>query len=120
MSPEKIAQVCHAANRAYQMLHAAPDPSGPWEDTSQETRAAVVHGVKRVLAGDSPEQIHAEWVRYKRAHGWTWGPRKSSTRRTHPCMVPYADLMKHEQAKDVMFHGIVHALKDALEPLPDQ
>jgi len=112
----QIARVVHAANRAWQLEHGDAHPSRPWEESHVDTHEIVIAGVRGMLEGDTPESSHARWVAKKLEQGWTWGPAKDRRRRTHPCMVPFEDLMDHEQAKDRIMHGIVTALAPLLDP----
>lgn len=118
MQPHQIARIVHEANRAFQIEHAAAKVSGPWDEVSDHTRRIVIDGVKGILAGDTPEASHERWRAAKAAKGWTWGPVKDDYKKTHPCMVPFADMLEHEKAKDRLFHAIVHAVKDQCGPAP--
>lgn len=114
MSPAAIARVVHEANRAVQVEQADPTiPVGPhWDDLDLETRASALDGVHAVLAGATPEESHANWVRFKQAHGWTRGPVKDDTRKQHPLLVPYGDLPPAQRLKDALFGAIVARLRD--------
>lgn len=117
MEAAKIAQVCHEANRAMQIV--APDVtipvSPPWDQEKAETRESAVKGVQAILANPdlTPEQSHESWTEFKVAHGWTLGPVKDDEKKTHPLLVPYADLPAKQRAKDALFVAIVTALADA-------
>ncbi len=110
---ELIAHVCHEANRALQVEQADPTiPVSPaWADLDEETRESAIDGVAHILAtGATPAESHDNWARFKREHGWIHGPTKDEHARTHPSLVPYADLPPSQRVKDGLFHAIVRAL----------
>lgn len=115
LTAEQIAHVCHNANRAMQKEQ--NDPSIPvsarWTDLDEETRQSAIQGVQNILDGKvtSPEESHAEWVRFKQEHGWTLGPAKSESKKEHPLLVPYRELPEEQRLKDALFFAIVNALK---------
>lgn len=109
MDVDAIARVCHEANRALQIINGDP-VSVAWDDLDVETRESAVDGVLNALAGATPEESHANWSAFKRAHGWVYGPVKNDTTREHPCLVPYAQLPEEQRVKENLFLSIVAAL----------
>ena len=107
-----IARVCHEANRAY--CEAIGDMSQPaWEDAPAWQRESARAGVDLHIMGNfDPEASHISWMKQKDADGWVYGPIKNADAKTHPCMVPFADLPAAQQAKDYIFRAIVHAMRD--------
>lgn len=111
-----IAQFAHIINAAY--CAALGDTSQPsWEEAPQWQKDSALAGVDMHLANPdaTPEQSHESWLEHKVADGWTYGPVKDETAKTHPCCLPYADLPVEQKAKDFLFRAVVHAAKD----LPD-
>jgi hypothetical protein len=110
--PEQIAEVCHEANRHLQIIQADESvPVAPvWQFCTPEMQQSAVEGVRGVLNGDTAEQSHDGWCRFKREHGWIWGPVKDETAKTHPCLIPYVDLPEGQRLKDRLFGAIVRAL----------
>ncbi len=108
---EEIARVCHEVNRAY--CAALGDFSqDPWEAAPEWQRVSCRKGVDLHLMGEfGPEASHMAWLMEKVAAGWKYGPVKNAERLEHPCMVPFAELPKEQQAKDFIFRAVVHALK---------
>lgn len=106
----EIAQVCHEANRAVQAITGDPSPSPAWDGAPEWQRESAVEGVRQALDGATPEQLHESWCGHKRADGWTYGEVKDAGAKTHPCLVPYAELPAEQRAKDSLFHAIVAAL----------
>lgn len=108
---DEIAQVTYAGNRALQQL--TGDVVSPeWDDAPDWQRDSSVAGVHVALNGAAPEELHAAWCDHKSADGWTYGPAKDTELKTHPCLVPYAELPRAQRAKDVVFNAIVKALAD--------
>lgn len=105
-----VAAVCHEANRALQIARADWPVSPPWDWASAEQQESTFEGIRAVLDGAGPEGLHESWSARKRAAGWVYGPDKSETDRTHPCLVPYDALPPTQRAKDHLFHAIVTAL----------
>ena len=109
---EQIARVVHEANRALQVERADPTIGigSAWDDLDDETRQSAIIGVAGVLAGDTPEQSHATWMKGKIDAGWTHGPVKSAAWRDHPSLVDYAAIPDDEKLKDHLFVAVVKAL----------
>lgn len=112
MTPDQIARVVHEANRAVQVEQ--NDPTIPvsvhWDELDHETKASAVDGVKGVLLGNTPEQSHDNWVRFKVTNGWTLGPVKDEATKQHPLLVPYDELPESQKVKDHLFVAIVTTL----------
>jgi RyR domain. len=115
LTPRDIAQVAHEANRGLQMILNDPNnpPSPHWDDASNETRNSAISGVMAVLThpNRTAQQSHIGWVAFKLANDWRYGPVKDEVAKTHPDLVPFEDLPKHEQAKDELFVSVVNALR---------
>src|SRR5690242_573873 len=106
-----VAQVCHEANRAYcKILGDLSQPS--WELAPDWQKESACLGVQRVLEDPviTPEQLHESWVEQKVRGGWKYGPEKNPALKTHPCMVPYAELPELQRKKDALFRGICQGL----------
>lgn len=113
-----IAQVAHAINAAY--CCSLGDESQPkWDEAPEWQKQSALNGVAMHIANPSatPEQSHENWLKHKQAEGWTFGEEKDVEAKTHPCMLPYAELPQEQKSKDYLFRAVVHALKDL--PLDD-
>lgn len=110
---DSIARVCHEVNKAY--CEALGDNSQPtWEDAPAWQRESARMGVDLHLMGNfGPEASHISWMNQKLEDGWTYGPVKDPEAKQHPCMVPFDQLPREQQAKDYIFRAVVHALKEA-------
>ena len=110
---EKIAQVAHEVNKAY--CEAIGDKSQTsWEDAPAWQKESAVLGVMfHVEHPDAgPEASHNSWMKQKLENGWRLGHVKDENEKTHPCILPFEDLPKEQQAKDHLFRQVVHSLKD--------
>lgn len=107
----QIAKACHEMNRVIQfVLNEKSAPS--WEDSSDEVRASAVEGVKKAIAGQTPEQLHESWMEFKISQGWKYGLEKSERRKKHPCIVPYEELPEAQKYKDRAFKLMVQAMTE--------
>lgn len=108
---DRIAKVAHEVNRAY--CEALGDFSQPaWDDAPEWQRVSARMGVDLHTSGDfGPEASHIGWMRQKIAGGWVYGPAKDPDAKQHPCIVPFAELPREQQAKDFIFRAVVHALR---------
>lgn len=108
---EDVAKICHEANRAY--CEGINDKSQrPWELAPSWQKEASLWGANFLcLKPDAgPEATHENWMAHKIAEGWKLGEVKDAKAKTHPCIVPFADLPIEQKLKDVLFHSIVRAL----------
>jgi len=108
---EHLAQICHAANRAY--CAALGDFAQPeWNDAPKwqqdSARKGVDHALDHPLA--KPEDSHNSWLAEKQREGWVYGPVKDPVLKQHPCFVPYDQLPVDQQKKDALFLAVVRAL----------
>lgn len=51
----------------------------------------------------SPEELHGSWMQAYFAMGWVYGSEYSYEKKTHPDLVPYANLGQLERDKDAVF-----------------
>jgi len=51
----------------------------------------------------SPEELHGSWMQAYFAMGWVYGEKYDREAKTHPDLVPYADLGQLERDKDAIF-----------------
>lgn len=116
LTVEQIAHVVHEANRALQRITGDPVVSPTWLEAPAQQRDSAMDGVRKALEGATPEELHEEWVRWKISRGWKYGRVKDEWGKTHPCIVPYADLPPEQQVKDRIFLAIVGALAEHLLP----
>src|SRR5688572_26259243 len=111
---DKIARVCHEANRAY--CESIGDHSQvPWNSAPDWQKESTVTTVKshleRFQAGKAvqPAESHEIWLEDKKRQGWHYGPVKDPARKEHPCIVPYAELPLEQRMKDYLIAAVVEA-----------
>lgn len=104
-----IARICHEANRVIQDVQNDPAISPHWEDAPGWQQQSAIEGVHKAIDGATPEQLHESWCEFKTNDGWVYGEVKDAEAKTHPCLVPYAELPPEQRLKDHVFKAIVAA-----------
>jgi hypothetical protein len=113
MNELKIAQVAHEVNRAY--CAAIGDHSQlPWDSAPDWQKGSALLGVAFHIENPDagPDASHNSWMSQKIDEGWVYGDVKDAEAKTHPCIVPFDELPKEQQAKDFLFRQVVHSLKN--------
>ncbi len=111
---ELIAETCHERNRGY-CLSIGDDSQLPWDQAPDWQRQSAISGVVKAINGDlSPEDSHISWMDQKLADGWNYGKVKDPEAKTHPCMVPYAELPDAEKRKDEIFLETVKVMSEGM------
>ena len=111
ISIEKIdaaARCAHEVNRAY-CAALGDDSQKPWDESPAWQKTSAIAGVMFVIDNPdaTPEDNHNSWMAGKLLDGWVYGEKKDPAAKTHPCMVPYADLPIEQQTKDTLFRAAV-------------
>lgn len=108
---EPVARVIHEAIRAWSAAH-GQSVMPEWAAAPQWMKDSTFASIKFVL--DHPDADagaqHVQWMEQRRAQGWTYGPQRDETLKTHPMLVPFSELPIMEQKKDDLVTAIVHAL----------
>lgn len=110
MNIEQAARIAHETNRAY--CETIGDHSQKaWAEAEQWQRDSAIKGVQFKLDNPnaSPSAQHDAWTADKVADGWVHGVEKNPALKTHPCLVPYAELPIEQRLKDYLFVGVVSA-----------
>lgn len=105
---EKIAQVCHGANRA--ICEAFGDNSQKtWDEAEEWQRESAIKGVDFAINNPNAPASHQHdaWSQDKLDNGWVYGDVKDPEKKTHPCLINFEDLPPNQQAKDLVFKAIV-------------
>lgn len=111
-----LAHIAHEANRAYCRL-LGDDSQPAWDDAPDWQRESAIKGIEGAMRGNTPEQSHESWTAEKVATGWTFGPVKDAEAKTHPCLVPYAELPPEQRVKDALYIAVVRAAASAFSPV---
>lgn len=112
---ESCARAAHEVNRAY--CAALGDSQPSWEEAPFWQKDSLRAGARSVLLGGpdhTPEASHEGWMAQKLAEGWVYGEVKDTKAKTHPCIVPYRDLPREQQAKDHIFMAVVRQVAQAI------
>lgn len=108
---ESIARICHEVNKAY--CQSLGDYSQPdWDQAPDWLKDSARKGVELHLNDPEagPAASHASWYAQKEKDGWKYGAFKDPENKLHPCMVPFNELPREQQAKDFIFRAVVHAI----------
>lgn len=112
---EQIARVCHQVNKAF--CESNGDTSQKdWEEAADWQKESAIKGVLfRMQNPDAGHNAqHNSWMDEKIKDSWVYGEVKDAEAKTHPCLVPFEELPKFQQQKDVLFCTIVDSLKTIL------
>jgi hypothetical protein len=114
MTNMDVARICHEVNRAYCAAHGDTSHLS-WDEAPDWQRESALAGVQAIVDNPhmTPEHAHLGWLSQKAAEGWVYGAVKDATRKTHPCIVPYADLPLADRVKDHLFVAVVRAAMKA-------
>jgi len=77
-----------------------------------DTSAITLPREVQLLTERLAEHAHDVWAAQRMAQGWTLGARRDDAKKTHPSLVPYADLPDAE--KDLDRAEVVGTLKAVL------
>jgi len=95
-----VAQIRHLCWCCYQLGAGQAYNIEPNEDQIESSR----NGVRFMLEnpGVTPEVNHNNWMKKKTEQGWVYGETKDFEKKTHPDLVPFAELPEIEKNKDTM------------------
>jgi hypothetical protein len=103
---ERRAVFVYEAARLAAAAAGAPIIPATWEEREEPFKAQFRKVIERQCGeqrSKSPEELHGSWMQAYFEMGWTYGPEYSRERKTHPDLVPYADLGQLERDKDAVF-----------------
>ena len=96
----------YEATRLEALYAARPIVPEPLSDRDEVFQEQFYKTIARVCApgyAGTPEAEHDSWWRAYEAMGWKYGPVRDTVLKTHPDMVPFAELPKAERDKDEVF-----------------
>lgn len=114
---EILAAACHSAWYAYTVLALGEEgerwaraPAWQqrsiregvrfWDDYVDAHTQAVARGPREEVYAMLAAASHDNWMNLKQVEGWVYGEVKDPEKKTHPCMVPYAELPEAQRKKD--------------------
>ena len=89
-----------------------------WPNREKPFRDQSVNYVDGLCTGaefPTPEEAHDSWWRAYEAMGWEYGPVRDVDAKTHPDMVPFAELEQREQDKDAVFLALVRIAQNWIQ-----
>ena len=103
---ERRAEFVYNAARLAGQASGAPIIPVSWDEREQDFKDQFLKVIER-QCGDSrpysPEELHGSWMQSYLTMGWTYGEKYDREKRTHPDLVPYAELGQLERDKDAVF-----------------
>lgn len=93
----------------------APIVPEVWPERDEAFRSQFVAYVEKLCNSEefpTPEEAHDSWWRAYEEMGWVYGPERDTEAKTHPDMVPFAELEQREQDKDAVFLALVQIARD--------
>jgi hypothetical protein len=108
----QIAVVVYAAVNGYNHVIGDPWVDPPWPGAPSFHRYVTVSGVRAVLSGATPRELHDNWYDCYLRAGWVHGEVKDAAAvpPTHPDLVWWKDLPERERQKYELFRDIVLAM----------
>jgi len=121
LSDEEIAKMAYAVNRVWCQCIKDGCDIGAWYDVPLDVRNSTRAGVTKLRENPdlTPENMHENWVKYKKKEDWRYGPLKDFKEKTHPCLRPWDELPEEQRMKDVLFVTVVRALLEVEMPEKD-
>lgn len=103
---ERRSEFVYEGARLAAIAARAPIIPEPWPKREEPFRNQFVNVIGRQCGDNrssSPEELHGSWVQAYIDMGWKYGPHRDVEKKTHPDMVPYAELGQLERDKDAVF-----------------
>ena len=103
---ERRAVFVYEGARLAAVAAGAPIIPAVWQEREEAFRLQFLKVIER-QCGDqrssSPEELHGSWMQAYFTMGWVFAAEYNRELKTHPDLVPYADLGQLEQDKDTVF-----------------
>ena len=103
---ERRAQFVYDAARLAAIAACAPVIPSVWTEREEPFRQQFLQVIERQCGeqrSNSPEELHGSWMQAYFAMGWVYGEQYDREKKTHPDLVPYAQLGQLERDKDAVF-----------------
>jgi hypothetical protein len=118
---ERRAEFVYEGARIAAKAARAPIVPAAWSEREQAFRDQFLKVIERQCGEQrsrSPEELHGSWMQAYFAMGWEYGPEYSRADKTHPDLVPYADLGQLERDKDAVFVALCEIARQWIYDLP--
>lgn len=103
---EQRAKFVYEAARLAMQAANTPIIPVPWDGREEPFKAQFLKAIEQQCGeqrSHSPEQHHVNWMQVYFAMGWVHGVEYNREKKTHPDLVPYAELGQLERDKDAVF-----------------
>jgi hypothetical protein len=103
---ERRAEFVYNAARLAALAANAPVIPVLWAEREEPFRKQFLDVIERQCGpqrSTSPEELHGSWMQAYYAMGWKYGAEYDRDAKTHPDLVPYAQLGQLERDKDAVF-----------------
>jgi len=103
---ERRARFVYDSARLVAIAANAPIIPVVWDERGQPFKDQFLKVIDRQCGeqrSKSPEELHGSWMQAYFLMGWKFGEQYSREEKTHPDLVPYADLGQLERDKDAVF-----------------
>lgn len=103
---ERRARFVYDAARLAALAAGAPIVPPVLDEREETFKAQFCEVIERQCSDQrsrSPEELHGSWMQAYFSMGWVFGPEYNREKKTHPDLVPYADLGQLERDKDSVF-----------------
>jgi hypothetical protein len=103
---EHRAEFVYNAARLAAIAAGAPIVPVEWRDREEAFRVQFLAVISRQTGDErsrSPEELHGSWMQSYFTMGWVYGEKYDREAKTHPDLVPYAELGQLERDKDAVF-----------------
>ena len=97
----------------------APIIPACWDKREEDFKEQFLKVIERQCGptrSSSPEELHGSWMQAYIDRGWTFGEHYDPEKRTHPDLVPYADLGTLERDKDAVFVALCEISRLYIRP----
>ena len=118
---ERRAEFVYNAARLAALAAKAPVIPAPWNEREPAFRNQFLQVIERQCSDQrsrSPEELHGSWMQAYFAMGWVYGPEYNRENKTHPDLVPYANLGQLERDKDAVFVALCEIARQWIYDLP--
>ena len=117
---ERRAEFVYNAARLAALAAEAPIIPVVWDEREDSFREQFLKVIERQCGeqrSKSPEELHGSWMQAYFTMGWVYGNEYSRENKTHPDLVPYADLGQLERDKDAVFVALCEIARQWVDEL---
>ena len=121
MLTERRARFVYEGARIAAIAAQAPIVPSPWDEREDAFRKQFCDVIDRQCGpqrSTSPEELHGSWMQAYLTMGWVYSEVYDREKRSHPDLVPYAQLGKLERDKDAVFVALCEIARQWVYDLP--